>query len=154
MKRQNLRAAELLLGEGISIPMKARWFGPRRLTMKRPTLGNMMRIARLYMVLEASLEEIEKKELDEQMAFVALHGKTVSRIVAYAICGGRVAGGMLNGVVAWWLRWNVHPAFLFQAMLVFVKGSRVRDFCNIIPLAREVAELLKPIGSHERRGMS
>lgn len=149
MDEQSLKAAELLLGVGIEVPMKTRWFGIRGVTMQRPTLGAMMRIAELYGRLETSFAELKGKEIDEQMAFVAKHGKTISRIVAYAVCSGRIAGRMFNGVVAWWLRWNVHPAFLFNAMLAFVMGSRVRDFCSIIPLAKETTELLKPIGSHK-----
>lgn len=149
MGEHELRAAELLLDVGISIPLKTRWFGLRRVTMRTPTLGAMMRIAHYYAKLECSFAEVERKNVDEQMAFVAKHGKDVSRIVAYAVCSSRIAGEMFNGVVAWWLRRNVHPAFLLQAMMAFVRGSHVRDFCNIIPLAREMASLLKPIGSHK-----
>lgn len=154
MDVQSVRAAELLLDVGISIPLKTRWFGIRRVTMRRPTLGVMVRIAHVYAKLGCSLAEVEKLGFEEQMAFVAEHGKAISVIVAHAVCSGRIAGRMFNGVVAWWLRWNVHPAFLLQAMIAFVQGSRVRDFCSIIPLAREMTELLMPIGSHEERKMS
>lgn len=151
MDEQSLMAAELLLDVGIEIPVKARWFGIGKLIMRRPTLGAMMRIAHLFGKLGVSCTEIEKKSVDEQMAFVAEHGKTISRLVAHAVCSGQIAGRIFNGVVAWWLRWNVHPAFLFQAMLIFVRGSKVRAFCNIIPLAQETSELLMPIGSHEKK---
>lgn len=146
-----MMAAELLLDVGVEIPVKTRWFGIGKLVMRRPTLGAMMRIARLYGVLGVSVADLEKKSVEEQMAFVAEHGRTISRLVACAVCSGQIAGRMFNGVVAWWLRWNVHPAFLLQAMLLFVKGSQVRAFCSIIPLAREMNELLQPIGSHERK---
>ena len=134
----------MLLDMGIEIPLKTRRLGIVSVTMRRPTLGTMMRIAREYAKIGSRFENVEKMNIDEQMAFVAEHGDSVSRIVAYAVCSGRIAGGIL-------LRRNVHPAFLFQAMLAFVRGSRVRAFCNIIPLAREIAELLKPIGSHEEK---
>lgn len=153
MGEHELRAAELLLDVGIEIPVKTRWLGGK-FVMRRPTLGAMMRIARLYGELGASVADLEKKSVDEQMAFVAEHGKAISRLVAYAVCSGRIAGRMFNGVVAWWLRWNVHPAFLFQAMLFFVRGSKVRAFCNIIPLAEEMSELMRPIGSHDEEKMS
>ena len=151
MDGQSVLAAEMLLDMGIEIPLKTRRLGIVSVTMRRPTLGTMMRIAREYAKIGSRFENVEKMNIDEQMAFVAEHGDSVSRIVAYAVCSGRIAGGILNGAVAWWLRRNVHPAFLFQAMLAFVRGSRVRAFCNIIPLAREIAELLKPIGSHEEK---
>lgn len=50
--------------------------------MKRPCLGSQIRIAKLYLQLGITYEEMEQFNKHEEMAFLAIHGKRVSKMVA------------------------------------------------------------------------
>lgn len=150
------QAAEMLLDIGIGIPLLPKFLFRKKdatVTMYRPTLGNLMRMARIYQNIGVTPEAIKEMNCDEQLKLVAEKGHDISRIVAYAICSGYITGRLFNGIVAWWLRWRVHPVFLVQAMIQLLKGTHLSSFCSIIPLVAQVDELLNPIGS-QIKGMS
>ena len=48
--------------------------------MKRPCLGSQIRIAKLYLQLGITYEEMEQFNKHEEMAFLAIHGKRVSKM--------------------------------------------------------------------------
>lgn len=146
------QAADMLLDIGIDIPLLPKFIFRKKnstITIHRPTLGNLMRIARVYQNVGVSPEQLKEMNFNEQMKLVAEKGKDISRIVAYAVCSGCFTGKWLNRPVAWWLRWRVHPVMLVQAMLQLLKGSQLQAFCSIIPLAAQADDLLNPIGSHK-----
>lgn len=148
------QAADMLLDIGIAIPLLPKFLFRKKnstVTIHRPTLGNLMRIAKVYQQIGVTPDELKDMDFKEQMEFVANHGKDISRIVAYAVCSGCFTGKWLNGMVAWWLRWRVHPVMLVQAMFQLLKGTHLQSFCSIIPLAAQADELLSPIGSHTER---
>ena len=148
------QAAEMLLDIGIQIPLLPKFLFRKKnatVTMHRPTLGNLMRIALVYQEIGVTPDDLKNMSFDEQMKFAADKGKDISRLVAYAVCSGCFTGKWLNGIVAWWLRWRVHPVMLVQAMFQLLKGTQLKSFCSIIPLAAQADELLNPIGSHERK---
>ena len=148
------QAAGMLLDIGIAIPLLPKSVFSKRtssVTMRRPTLGNLMRIARAYQRIGVSPEELERMDFNGQMQLMAEKGKDISHMVAYAVCSGCFSGRWFNRPVAWWLRWRVHPVMLVQAMIQLVKGIQLKSFCSIIPLAAQADELLEPIGSHKER---
>lgn len=148
------QAAEMLLDIGIQIPLLPKFLFRKKnatVTMHRPTLGNLMRIALVYQEIGVTPDDLKNMSFDEQMKLAADKGKDISRLVAYAVCSGCFTGKWLNGIVAWWLRWRVHPVMLVQAMFQLLKGTQLKSFCSIIPLAAQADELLNPIGSHERK---
>lgn len=148
------QAADMLLDIGIAIPLMPKFlFRNKRstVTIRRPTIGNLMRIAKAYQGIGISPDELKEMEFDDQMKLVAEKGIEISRIVAYAICSGYYTGKWFNRPVAWWLRWRVHPVMLVQAMYQLLKGTHLQSFCSIIPLAAHVDDLLQPIGSHTVR---
>lgn len=148
------QAAEMLLDIGIQIPLLPKFLFRKKnatVTMHRPTLGNLMRIALVYQEIGVTPDDLKNMSFDEQMKLASDKGKDISRLVAYAVCSGCFTGKWLNGIVAWWLRWRVHPVMLVQAMFQLLKGTQLKSFCSIIPLAAQADELLNPIGSHERK---
>lgn len=150
------QAADMLLNIGIRIPvMPLRPFkkrpGKSFLVMRRPPAGAVIRIARRYLELGVTPEEIRAMDYEERMRFVAEKGKAVSRMVALAVCTGWLSGMLLSGPVAWYLRWRVHPAMLSAALIELLRGMDIQPFCNTIPLASRTAGLLEPIGSRERK---
>ena len=153
---ENIRgqAADMLLDIGIDIPLLPKFLFRKKnetVTIHRPTLGNLIRIAKVYQRIGVSPEQIKEMDFDDQMKFVSDYGEDISRIVAFAVCSGCFTGKWMNGIIAWWLRWRVHPVMLVQAMFQLLKGTHLQSFCSIIPLAAHADELLGPIGSHTER---
>ena len=148
------QAADMLLDIGVAIPLLPKFIFRKKestVTIHRPTLGNLMRIAKVYQQIGVTPDDLKEMDFNAQMKLVSNHGNDISRIVAYAVCSGCFTGKWLNGMVAWWLRWRVHPVMLVQAMFQLLKGTHLQSFCSIIPLAAQADELLSPIGSHTER---
>ena len=148
------QAADMLLDIGVAIPLLPKFIFRKKestVTIHRPTLGNLMRIAKVYQQIGVTPDDLKEMDFNAQMKLVSNHGNDISRIVAYAVCSGCFTGKWLNGMVAWWLRWRVHPVMLVQAMFQLLKGTHLQSFCSIIPLAAQADELLSPIGSHTGR---
>lgn len=150
----NGQAADMLLDIGIEIPLLQKGIFRRKnatVTIHRPTIGNLMRIAKVYQMIGVTPDTLKEMDYSEQMRLVAEKGNEISRIVAYTMCSGYFWGKWLNKPLAWWLRWRVHPVMLVQAMFQLYKGTCVQSFCSIIPLAAKADELLRPIGSQTRK---
>lgn len=98
--------AAALLDRGVSVPLKdirLPFCKPLRLrvVMRRPRLGGLMRLAREYLLLGVTAAQIEAFSKEEEMAFIATHGKQVSRMIALtcAAVGGvaTCSSGLLPG---------------------------------------------------------
>ena len=155
-KEENIKgqAADMLLDVGVAIPLLPKFIFRKKsasVTIHRPTLGNLIRIAKIYQSIGVTPDQLKGMDFNEQMKLMTDHGKDISRIVAYAVCSGCFTGKWMNGIVAWWLRWRVHPVMLVQSMFQLLKGTQLQSFCSIIPLAAQADELLNPIGSHKER---
>ncbi len=154
-RRIRREGAEALLDAGVSLPL-AQWtlFGKKftfRATMRRPTLGSQMRMARLYLALTRDPEEIKTATGPEKMAFLAQNGKTISRMVAVTLTRGYIARHCFEGVVAWYLRQFVEPRFLLGAMLKYVLLLGTESFMPIISLASRT-DPTKPRLSRKAKG--
>lgn len=145
------QAADMLLDVGIAIPLLPKFLFRKKsaqITIHRPTIGNLMRIAKVYQRIGITPDRLTEMDFNGQMELATEKGKDISRLVAYAVCSGCFTGKWFNGIVAWWLRWRVHPVMLVQAMLQLLRGTHLQSFCSIIPLAAQADDLLNPIGSH------
>ena len=154
-KQVELEASEALLDLGVSIPI-LRWRLPLmrhyrelRLTMKRPCLGNQIRIARKYLSLGTTYEQIQGYTKDEQMEFLAFHGKTVAQMVSLTILRGKVSG-WLAPLLAWLLLWLVDDTFLLAANRHFITLMGTQSFTNIIRSC-EWSNPLQPRVSQKRK---
>ena len=91
-QKAELRASELLLDLGISIPVRPLRFATRKkrcgITMRTPALGGLIRISRKYLRLGVSVDEMRDYTFDQNMEFVAERGREISVLVACAIVSG------------------------------------------------------------------
>ena len=155
-RRIEIEAADALLDVGVSLPLFrirlpfARRSRSIRLTMRRPSLGSQIRIAKKYLSLGFTYEEMEAFSKEEELAFLAGHGKTVSEMVALTILRGYVSGWFYKPL-AFVLRWFVRDEFLQGANLRFVSLVGTKSFENIIRFA-EAYNPLKTSLSHEAKG--
>ena len=85
-----IEAAEALLDIGVSLPFFKIPFTRKvvRLTMRRPCLGGQIRLARLYLQTGVTYERMLEFTKHEELAYMALHGRRVSKMVALTICRG------------------------------------------------------------------
>lgn len=148
MRREiEIEAADALLDVGVSLPLLQVKIPFRRnpvrvrLTMRRPCLGNQIRIAKLYLETGVTHEEMERFNKHEELAYLALHGKKVSKMVALTICRGRFTGWLLTPVVAWLLRWMVDDRWIQGANLRFITLLGTKSFMNIIGSVERVNPL-------------
>ena len=150
-------AAEVLLGRGVSVPLKPLRlpFVKRaitlRLTMRRPTLAGLMEIARLYLKTGVDAGEMEKWSKAEQMRFLAEHGRDLSRMIACTVCRGYVSGKLLRGLTAWVIRHFVEYRYQMAVVERFVSLVGTDPFVPIISLAGRMNPMT-PRLSRKRRG--
>lgn len=151
--RTEYNASRLLLEVGVAIPVRTPGFlrkkgKPWSVTMRAPTYGNLIRIANLYLSMGIKYEDYRNATLEENLKFYCEHGRVLSRMVAYAILPGRVTGRIFNRVVAWWLRWFVHPVMLQEAWFQMLSLLDVKSFQTIIRSAAKI-NLMTPRLSHK-----
>ena len=149
--------AAALLDGGVSVPLKELRLPLRkkpvrlRVVMRRPRLGGLIRIAKVYLKLGVTAAEMEKFTKEEEMAFIASHGKDVSRIIALTLCRGWVSRKLLVGVASWWIRNWMEARMMAAAMRKFVLLLGTAPFTSIIRSA-ERTNPMKPRLSQGRKG--
>ena len=152
-----LEAAEALLDLGVSLPFKELKipFTRRRLRprviMRRPCLGSQIRIARQYLKIAVTHEQMELFTKDEELAFLAKHGRRVSLIIALTICRGFITGWLFAPLMAWFIRWFVPDTFIQGANLRFITLLGTKNFRSIIRSC-EIANPLRPRLSQGGKG--
>lgn len=149
--------ADALLDVGVSIPLKSFRLPFRkkpvqlRVTMRRPTMNGVIRISREYLKMGVSSEEMWHFDKEEEMQFLAEHGKGVSRMIAHTICRGWLSRHLLVGLTAWLIRNWVEHEYLLAAMTKFVCLMGTDPFIPIIRSAERINPM-KPRLSHEKKG--
>ncbi|MFA6726597.1 MAG: hypothetical protein WCS17_00060 [Prevotella sp.] len=130
--------AEALLDVGVSVPLKEVRIPWRkepvkiRLVMRRPLLGNLIKIASTYLDIGVTHKQISEFNKEEQMQFLVSHGAAVSKIVSIAILGGHIYGRLFIKPLAWILRWIVDDVYLYASFNTFVSLLGTKDFGTII----------------------
>ena len=111
---------------GLSVPLKE-WHLPffnksieLRVTMRRPTLAGQIRIAREWLAMGVTSEEMWHFSKEEEMRFVADHGKKISRMIAYTLCRGWISRHLLVGLTAWAVRNWMENKYLVGVIKKFV----------------------------------
>ncbi len=138
--------AEALLDAGVSLPLKV--FGlPLRLTMRRPTLARQIKIARTYLQMETSADELAAMTHADQMRFLVGHGKKLSRLIALTVESRWVP----TGVMSWLIRHGVKHEYQMAAVTRFVGLMGTDPFLPIIRSA-EISNPMKLRLSHRKTG--
>lgn len=156
--KQNIEldAAEMLLDTGVSLPLmvivpfKKKPVVFARLTMKRPFLGSQMRIARLFLQMNVTWEEIEAFSREQEYAFIAKNGKALSIMIALTILRGPVSG-LFAPLLAWVLRWCVPPVMLLGANLQYTSLLGIKPFTTIIRSTQRINPMT-PRLSRKKKG--
>lgn len=135
-------AAELLLDAGVSLPLLKTFGKTLRVTMRRPTLGGIVRITREQMKLGVTSAQIALFTESETQHFLAEHGKTLARIIALTVCRGWLSGLVIAPLLARAILWWMPYEHLLTAQIVFIKYlSEVRNFQPIISCIEQVNPL-------------
>ena len=135
-----LLAVETLLENGVPLPIRApfffRCFGVKTLRIYQPSLGNKLRINRLYLstgITDAQLKETTQMEADRLMN---QHAYTHARMLAIGMMKGLFLPWILNRVLGLWLKWNLSPQKIFKYSEMLVVFSGTSAFMNTTRLFR------------------
>lgn len=159
LRRQAIEAeaAEALLDRGVSVslgrlrlPFKKKPIALRA-TMRRPRLGGLIRLARVYLSMGVTQESMAKFTKEEEMDFLARHGKEVSRMIALTLCRGWWSRHLLLRPAAWWVRNFMEPAHMRAAMARFVLLLGTAPFMTIISSVERMNPM-KPRLSQTEKG--
>ena len=150
--------AESLLDIGVSIPVgtiRLPWRKPvqLRLTMRRPPLGAVLRIARIYLRMGVTSERMHRFTKEEQMAFIASHGFEACRMVALMICRGRWSGLLLAPLLARYLLWRLDSTCLMAICARYITLLDTGDFEIIIRFTEKILPT-PPMGLSQTRKRS
>ena len=149
--------AEALLDTGLSVPLKELhlpFFKKPillRVTMRRPTLAGQIRIAKEWLAMGVSHEEMWHFSKEEEMQFLAKHGKKLSRMVAYTLCRGWISRHLLVGLTAWAVRNWMESKYLVSVTKKFVGLMGTDSFTDIIKSA-ETVNPMKLRKSQKKKG--
>lgn len=138
VRRIQAEAADALLNTGVSIPLKdvklplMRRPLRLRMTMKRPCMSGQIRIARTFLSMGVSSEEMERMTKEEEMRFIAQHGRKVCRMIAYTLCTGFWSRRFLIGIMEWIVSEFVPWEYQVGAMREFVMLMGTKSFTSII----------------------
>ena len=118
--------------------------------MRRPCLGGQIRLARLYLQTGITYERMLEFTKHEELAYMALHGRRVSKMVSLTICRGAFSTWLFSGLLAWLLRWFVDDEYLRAANMQFLRLLGTKSFMSIIR-SISTANPMRPRLSRERR---
>ena len=139
--------AEALLDTGVSVPLKAVRLPFRkssfvlRVTMKRPCMSGQLKIARTYLSMNVTSEQIWNFTKEEEFQFLVQQGKSLSRMIAYMICRGYFSRKCGVWLVAWLIRNFMTHEYQMEVMKKFVSLMGTDPF---IPIIRS-AEIANPM---------
>lgn len=157
IKQIQREGADALLDVGVSVPLKAFRIPLRkkpvelRVTMKRPYLSGQIRFARTYLSMGVTSEQMWCFSKEEEMEFMARHGKKISRMVACTICRGWWSRHLLLGPASWFVRNFMEQSYLLGAVKRFVSLMGTDPFIPIIRSA-EMTNPMKLRLSQKRKG--
>ena len=152
IKQIQREGADALLDIGVSVPLKAFHIPFRksplelRVTMRRPYMSGQILFARTYLSMGITSEEMWGFSKEEEMQFLASHGKAVSRMVAYTLCRGPFSRRVLLRPVAWLIRNFMEQRYLVGAIKRFVSLMGTDPFIPIIRSAERYEGSHSPFG--------
>ena len=153
-RQVQIEASEVLLDLGVSFPFIEIRLPFRkkpvvlRATMRRPSLGARIRIARQYLKMDVKAADMERFDKEQQLAFVAEHGRAMSRIVSYGLVRHFLLLPLIP-LVAWWLRWFVDERVLGLVFLQFIRCMGTEDFTHIITCI-EMTNPMTPVSQNAK----
>lgn len=138
IRRIQIEGADALLDAGVDVPILRLRLPFRkkpielRVTMKRPCLSGQILIARTYLEMGVTSDEMWAFTEKQQMEFLARHGKAISRMIAYTICRNPFSRKLLLRPTAWLVRNGMSNDHLLGVMKRFVSLMGTDPFIPII----------------------
>lgn len=145
--------AEMLLDSGVSVPLlRIPLVGKTlRITLRRPTLGGIIRITHCWQSLGVTAAEMEQFSVEQKRRFLLDHGQTLAKMIALCVCRGYLSGKVLAPVLAKAILWWMPLEYIWQTQLTFIAYmSEVKNFLPIISLVEQLNPL-KPTLSQSKR---
>lgn len=145
--------AEALLDAGVSLPLKDFKIPFRRkplqlrLTMRRPTLARQIKIARTYLQMETTADELAAMPHAEQLRWLVKHGRRLSRLIALTVENRWLPTRMMS----WLIRHGVKHEYQLAAVTRFVGLMGTDPFLPIIRSA-EIANPMRLRLSRRKTG--
>lgn len=133
-----MEGADALLDAGVVVPLKRLRLPFRKkpveicLTMKRPCLSGQILIAQTYLSMGVTSEQMWSFTKEQEMEFLAKHGKKISRMIAYTVCRSPFSRKILLRPTAWIVRNWMSNDYLLGAMKRFVSLMGTDPFIPII----------------------
>ncbi len=137
------RGAVALLDRGVSVPLKdirlpfRKPPAPAQVVMRRPPAGRAYSLGPGVPLVRVTAEQMNKFTKEEEMAFLATHGKQVSRMVAHTLCRGCISRRLLVGATAWLVRNWIDTEYVSTAMRSFVFLLGTDPFYEYYQISRE-----------------
>ncbi|MCS2388361.1 hypothetical protein NXV57_11380 [Bacteroides thetaiotaomicron] len=138
IKQIQREGADALLDIGVSVPLKAFHIPFRKSPLESARDHEAAlyvrsdSFARTYLSMGITSEEMWGFSKEEEMQFLASHGKAVSRMVAYTLCRGPFSRRVLLRPVAWLIRNFMEQRYLVGAIKRFVSLMGTDPFIPII----------------------
>lgn len=141
MRHVQMEAAEALLDAGVRVPIGSLRLPFRKrpieicVTMKRPCLAGQIRIAKLYLSLGVTSEQMWQFTKEEEMKFLAEHGGKIAKMIAMTIVRNPIARRLRYRLMTWIVKNRMSNEHLIGAMLRFVSLMGTDSFMPIIKSA-------------------
>lgn len=134
--------ADALLDAGIIVPLKRVRLPFRKkpveltVTMKRPYMSGQIAFARTYLKMGVTSEQMWNFTKEEEMRFLAEHGREVSRMIALTLCRGVWSRRWpWIGIVSWMVRNFMEQEMIMAVIRRYTDLMGTDPFTSIIRLA-------------------
>lgn len=133
-----IKTVDTILDQGVRVPIPApflfRLVGKKTINVvvRRPVIGNMLRISKMYIKMGIGENEIEEGEWRDWIKLFEKTAVPASRIVAVGMLRGKWRGWLFARPLAYWLRWKVNSREIAEMAAMLVSLSGVQDFMNTI----------------------
>ena len=137
-RQTEIESADVLLDVGVSIPLFqikvpfTKKHLTKRVTMRRPTMGSLIRIAKLYLQMGVKVEELQTMTKEQQFELLANHGDEIAEIVMVAILRDRSKIWWFGRLLKWWLMNHVNDNHLTTLNREFAPLYGTQAFGDII----------------------
>lgn len=136
-------ASETILERGIKIKIAApffiKWFKKTiSLRIYSPYQGTLLRLSSYYLATGIKDNQLDDVTVEETVALMAVHGKSISKAIAVAVLNGYWAIKIFTKPLAWYLRWHAKPKELFAIVTMLVVYGGTTDFMNTTRLVRRM----------------